>query len=444
MQTKFTVIDLFAGCGGLSTGLEMSGFYPILFSELDQDARNTYIENRHTLVGDKPFKVCSSLHFGDVHDLSKKAVNSVKRELKSSLFKIDFERGSRWTPDLLCGGPPCQGFSGIGHRRSYAVEKSELPSNHLYEKMIEQIKHFSPKIFLFENVKGLLSARWSADGKKGEIFDQILDAFKSTPGYGIFWSLLFAKDYGVPQNRPRLLVVGIREDLLPFFPIIKNGGDDAILNGCLPEPDYDVVNLSDLLSDLEDPDIPRALRDQNFQAPFKTSKYLNPPLNETQKKLRTTPIGRIMEMGEPLAEQDYSRHKSHIVSKFDFMIKSGGKIPDEYKTKKFAQRLLPKKWNNRGPFITTTSLPDDYVHYNQPRILTVREWARLQTFPDWYVFKGNRTTGGLRRAGNPVAGVFDREVPKYTQIGNAVPVLLAEKIGKHFAKFLDLYQKNAS
>ena len=126
------------------------------------------------------------------------------------------------------------------------------------------------------------------------------------------------------------------------------------------------------------------------------------------------------------------------------MITNNGEIPAEYKTKKFAQRLLPKRWNNRGPFITTTSLPDDYVHFSQPRILTVREWARLQTFPDWYVFRGNRTTGGLRRAGNPRAGVFEREVPKYTQIGNAVPVLLAEKIGRHFVKLLELYRENAN
>ncbi|MDA9959550.1 DNA cytosine methyltransferase [Alphaproteobacteria bacterium] len=442
MQTKFTVIDLFAGCGGLSTGLEMAGFGPILFSELDQDARNTYIENRYTLVGDTPFKKCGSLHFGDVYDLSKKVINSAKTELKDRLDKIDFDRGSRWSPDLLCGGPPCQGFSGIGHRRSYSVDKSELPSNHLYEKMIEQIRYFSPKIFLFENVKGLMSARWSAYGKKGEIFEQILGAFKSIPGYHVFWSLLLAKDYGVPQNRPRLFVVGIREDLLPFVQVIKNGGDDAIFNGCLPEPDYEVVDLCDLLSDLEDPKIPQALREQNFWSPFRTNEYLKPPLNKTQEKLRTTPSGHVMAMGEPLAEQDYSRHKSRIVSKFDSMIASDGAIPDEFKTKKFAQRLLPKHWKNKGPFITTTSLPDDYVHYNQPRILTVREWARLQTFPDWYVFKGNRTTGGLRRAGNPKAGIFDREVPKYTQIGNAVPVLLAEKIGKHFAKLLDLYREN--
>jgi DNA (cytosine-5)-methyltransferase 1 len=83
-------------------------------------------------------------------------------------------------------------------------------------------------------------------------------------------------------------------------------------------------------------------------------------------------------------------------------------------------------------------MPDDYVHYSQPRILTVREWARLQLFPDWYRFTGKRTTGGLRRAGNPREGIFDREVPKYTQIGNAVPVELAERVGLHLKQVLDI------
>ena len=118
------------------------------------------------------------------------------------------------------------------------------------------------------------------------------------------------------------------------------------------------------------------------------------------------------------------------------MIDNNGEIPEEMKTKKFAQRVIPEKWNNKGPNITATSLPDDFVHYEQPRSLTVREWARLQMFPDWYKFSGKRTTGGRRRAGDPSKNDWKRETPKYTQIGNAVPVKLAEEIGKHLNKIL--------
>ena len=125
-----------------------------------------------------------------------------------------------------------------------------------------------------------------------------------------------------------------------------------------------------------------------------------------------------------------------IVKKFQHMIDNNGKIPEEMKTKKFAQRVIPKKWNSSGPNITATSLPDDFVHYSQPRSLTVREWARLQMFPDWYEFSGKRTTGGRRRAGDPSRGDWARETPKYTQIGNAVPVKLAEEIGRHMKSLI--------
>ena len=117
--------------------------------------------------------------------------------------------------------------------------------------------------------------------------------------------------------------------------------------------------------------------------------------------------------------------------KFQYMLDHHGEIRPEDQTKKFAQRVIPREWGPDGPTITATSLPDDYVHYGQPRILTVREWARLQTFPDWYQFAGKRTTGGRRRAGDPDAGDWTRELPKYTQIGNAVPVWLARAVGAH-------------
>jgi len=124
-----------------------------------------------------------------------------------------------------------------------------------------------------------------------------------------------------------------------------------------------------------------------------------------------------------------------VIDRFTHLI-AGTEIPTDLQTGKMQQKALPRRWPGGTPTVTMTSLPDDYVHYSLPRILTVREWARFQTFPDWYEFSGPRTTGGKRRAGDPSAGDWERELPRYTQIGNAVPVAMAEKVGKHLVKIL--------
>ena len=168
---------------------------------------------------------------------------------------------------------------------------------------------------------------------------------------------------------------------------------------------------------------------------FGTTTYPRDPETEIQRKLRK-PHPLYADRAEQLTDHDYSKHAVRIVDKFTHMIKFG-EIPENAKTKKFSQKVLPASWGNGRPSITATSMPDDYVHYSQSRVLTVREWARLQLFPDWYRFEGKRTTGGIRRAGNPREGIFDREVPKYTQIGNAVPVGLSERVGLHFKHILE-------
>ena len=109
-------------------------------------------------------------------------------------------------------------------------------------------------------------------------------------------------------------------------------------------------------------------------------------------------------------------------------------LPPEMRTKKFNQKPLPSKWSE-NPTMTVTSLPDDYIHYSKPRTFSVREWARIQTFPDRHIFCGKRTTGGSRRAGS--SDNWDREVSKYTQIGNAVPPLLAKAMGERVKEILD-------
>ncbi len=415
------VMDLFAGCGGLSLGLEQAGFTPVFVNELNDDARATYIRNRidkHEWLGESGF------HSSDVKGmvLDKKYLSALEKRFKSE-FAI--ENGEL---DLLVGGPPCQGFSGIGHRRSYSVDKEQLPSNHLFQDMAAIIHRLKPRAFLFENVRGLLNSKWTADGDKGEIWKDVLGTYQRIPGYSVAYSLVYAKDYGVPQNRPRVLMVGIRDDVGGGISREGNPGD-AILRGYLPKGGTErAPDLVELLGDLVD---------DAYENGGATTHYPSPARNKFQRLLRT-PLdgGTPSKKGDPLTEHEYSKHNPRILAKFRAMHASGGKVPKQFQTKKFAQRLLPERWGKEGPTITATSLADDYVHFSQPRVLTVREWARLQMFPDWYQFAGKRTTGGIRRAGNPREGIFDREVPKYTQIGNAVPVGLAQAVGEHLKQVL--------
>lgn len=424
-----SAIDLFAGCGGFGLGLEQSGFTPVYFNELNSDARGTYIKNRlarHEWFAEElereawTSRFCSSDALSLVEGPS--ALRKLQQLLKST-FAIEREG-----VDIIVGGPPCQGYSGIGHRRSYAVAKTELPSNHLYAAMAKIIGKLRPKAFVFENVRGLLHSRWTSDGERGEIWTDVKRAFLKLGGYTIASQLVYAKEYGVPQNRPRIILVGIHEGILDRatrLNEIADIDDTAIQRGLLPRANgRKPPDLVDLLGDLiERPHLNGG----------STPAYPHKAASEAQRLLRRSEDGkRVYERGEPLLEQAYSKHSPKVLQRFKSML-----LGESYTaTRKFSQRVLPRRWGVDGPSITATSLPDDYIHFEQPRSLTVREWARLQGFPDWYEFVGKRTTGGIRRAGNPRLGVFDRELPKYTQIGNAVPVDLARAIGDHIASIL--------
>jgi DNA (cytosine-5)-methyltransferase 1 len=431
------MVDLFAGCGGLSLGFEQAGFTPVFVNELNDDARATYLANRSHLLGSKPFNEQQELISSDVNELDAARLSKIKAYLEG--LDIDLEFGTDSKLDVLAGGPPCQGYSGIGHRRSYSVDKAELPSNRLYEKMAGVIESLRPRIFLFENVKGLLSSKWTSEGKKGEIWDDVYNRFLRLGrehGYEVRWKLVYAKDYGVPQNRPRVLIVGIRSDVVSRLAKHLNldaHKEDAVLCNFLPAYGEKAPDLIEVLGDLIDSSITKRLKKRDLDGEFSTLCYPKPAIGKWQEYFRPGSLSRVL---APVSEQEYSKHSKTVVDKFTAMHANGGEIPEKFKTKKFAQRLLPETWGNVGPSITACSLADDYVHFSQPRSLTVREWARLQTFPDTYIFKGKRTTGGLRRAGNPREGNFEREVPKYTQIGNAVPVKLAEAVAKHFDRLL--------
>jgi DNA (cytosine-5)-methyltransferase 1 len=427
-ERLLSAVDLFAGCGGFGLGLEQAGFTPIYVNELNRDARSTYLTNRiarHEWFASGLDKETwlNPYSSADARRIARKE-HLLELQLR---FRSDFGLANG-DIDIVVGGPPCQGFSNIGHRRSYAVQKEELPSNHLYRDMARFIERLRPKAFVFENVRGLLTGRWTSDGEKGEIWEHVKRTFAEIGDYKLAAELVFAKDYGVAQNRPRIILVGIRKDLARDWTRMNELDAidrSAISNGFLPPgKSGSAPDLIDLLGDLIDP---------HYENGGKTSFYPSKALSDVQRALRlSADLKHVTGSGEAVAEHDYSKHSPEVVKRFSAM--RHGK---SYKaTKKFAQRVLPRRWGSKGPTITATSLADDYVHFDQDRTLTVREWARLQGFPDWYEFMGKRTTGGLRRAGNPLEGNFERELPKYTQIGNAVPVPLAKAIGEHIKGLL--------
>jgi DNA (cytosine-5)-methyltransferase 1 len=385
-------------------------------NELNRDAMKTYLDNRPGSVVQDPKNHC--------HDVTELTAGG---ELDTLARRLRKEHGEI---SLVVGGPPCQGYSGIGHRRTFDLHKSEIPSNHLYGHMAKVVQEVAPKAFVFENVRGLLNSRWTKDGRKGEIWDDVVDTFhainirrgRKVLTYDIRPQLVFAKDYGVPQNRPRVLMVGVRSDI--SLPPLTSG----VAEGFLPEGKGGAPGLEDLLGDLVDRD---------WTPGGKTLAYPLDPKNEIQEAFRTRD-GYLSLSGDPLTEHEYSAHSKAMLEKFQYMIDNDGEIPSHFQTKKFAQRVFPRVWGPSGPSITATSLPDDYVHFEQSRTPTVREWARLQTFPDWYQFAGKRTTGGRRRAGDPSIGEWARDVPKFTQIGNAVPVELARQVGLHLRELLSL------
>lgn len=416
-----SVVDLFAGCGGMSLGLERAGFECIYVNELNDHALQTYVANRPE---DSPTRQKAN-RSNDIFELTRDAGTLAS-------FGQVMRQRSGGDIDIVAGGPPCQGFSGIGHRRTFKLDRTDVPSNHLYVEMAKVVHAVAPKVFIFENVQGLLHSRWTPSGARGEIWNDVQQAFREIIvkrsghelAYVIQPELVHAKEFGVPQNRPRVIMVGVRQDVADQAGYVGTWLPSVDPAYQAPKPPDPV----DLLGDLVDPD---------WWPGGTTVAYLQPAKTQAQRALRTRRDGSRIRKGQPLQEQEYSRHSEAVRRRFQ-AIRSLGYIPEEMRTKKFNQRLVPERWDKVGPNMTVASLPDDFVHFAQNRSLTVREWARFQGFPDWYEFHGPRTTGGRRRAGDPEAGEWKRDLPKYTQIGNAVPVALAEGIGRHLNELLGL------
>jgi len=407
MGHQKSYIDLFSGCGGLSLGLYNSGLWKGIFAiEKSPDAFETL---KHNLIDTH-----SHFDWPEWLPIRNHDINDVTKKYKKELIEL------REKVDLVAGGPPCQGFSTAGKRNEGDTR------NKLIDSYIRFIRTIQPKIIFFENVKGF-TQQFDKNKIKGRVYSQyVTDALsrkvKDFEGYHVHGELVNFADFGVPQKRTRFILVGIRKDInleyspKDFFNLLRRNKEEFLLSKDLPLTNTLENAISDLLqknNEITSPD----------SANFKAGKYTKAE-SRYQLYIRDKSNASIPD------SHRFAKHYPKTLEKFKFILKNAEKnktISNELKAlfnlKK--RTLIPLAPNT--PTATITTLPDDYLHYKEPRIFTVREYARIQSFTDWYEFKGKYTTGGKRRV---------LEVPRYSQIGNAIPPLFAEQAGESLSKLI--------
>jgi DNA (cytosine-5)-methyltransferase 1 len=393
-------VDVFAGCGGLSLGLKRAGWTGLFAIEKDAFAFETLNSNFASDKGPLSYKWPATIE--------RKAWD-IRRLIKTRRGALEQLTGK---VGLLAGGPPCQGFSQAGRRRR------DDPRNRLFEAYLELVDILQPSLVLVENVRGFTSDFKTNRKHSIKNFAETLEEMLSG-SYDVVTSIIRASDFGVPQVRPRFFLVGRRksdvrpEQLEGFFSTLQRYSPTFLSARGLPR----APSARDAISDLE---VSRnGVVDSCDTKGFEAIAY-KAPRTAYQKAMRGDHKGVI-------SDTRLARHGDDIQKRFASLIKTckeEGRLSTNlsaetrrtYKLKKAALRVL----DPLSPAPTITSLPDDLLHYSEPRTLTVRENARLQSFPDWFEFHGKYTSGGLRRR---------KEVPRFTQVANAVPPLLAEQLG---------------
>lgn len=370
------IVDLFSGAGGLTFGF----YYKLIDGQ--------FIENENCDIVfanelDKPAAEAFRKNFPKINMINKDIKKLTREEILKNIYSKDV--------DLIIGGPPCQSYSTIG-RRIYD-DKAKM-----YQQYYRILSIIKPKMFLFENVKGMLSMK-NSDGEK--VIDDIKKKFKRIK-YEIDFKVLDAADYGVPQHRERVFIIGWRKDLninWSFDDIVKSKKQ---------------ISIKQAINDL--PSVPAGENIESYKGKHPTNNYQKLMRNKSGKiSCHFSPIygDKIQTVINNVIQGEGKNYINQLVDE--------GKIPKEY-------RLTSGYNNTYGRLIETqpsTTITNNMstpsglrcIHYRENRALTPREGARIQSFPDWFEFVGTK-----------------KDVT--TQIGNAVPPLLAMKIATQIEKVL--------
>lgn len=410
LNGNLSSIDLFAGCGGLSLGLHRAGWNGLFAIERDPMAFDTLQTN---LVGESaPY---------DAFPDWPQWVAQEPQDIDAFLSEPDHLAGLmelRGKVALVAGGPPCQGFSAGGARDGLDER------NHLVHRLLQVVELVQPKIALVENVEGITRRFQSRprEGGQASVASEVVQALTDL-GYRAAFGIADASQFGVPQIRKRAIIVGVRRDIdaepEDFFRHLQEIRTQHLSEHGLPvdRPVTAAEAMADLLNSgvrVECPDSPK----------FDTSPYVDVESPFATELRRGLPSGsvpdshRYTQHGERILVLYKRAHESQLKGRLskDFLLSMG--------TKKDKKVLIdPDK-----PVSTITTHPDEFIHYAEPRNITVREMARLQSFPDDFKFRGRYTINGPRRK-------FD--VARCSQVGNAVPPLFAEAIGRALKVMLD-------
>lgn len=406
-----TFIDLFSGCGGLSLGLSQADWQGLFAVEKATDAFKTFNANFLSKGARHRFQWPSWL------EERAHSIDDVLEDHRNQLKKLKGE------VDLIAGGPPCQGFSFAGKRNE------SDPRNKMFERYVDLVAIVRPKALVLENVPGMgvVHATGARNGKHSQANDKVsyyekLLAALGAIGYEAEGRILDASMFGVPQRRPRLVVVGLRKDVASRFhkgpasifeDWIEKSRLKLLADLGLPER----VTVKAAISDLVIGDGPTVeCDDVASRRGFRMPLYKAP--RTAYQRLMHDDIGR-----DRMDSLRLANHGEDVLWRFAKILREcrrGVSISDHDRARfgMLKHRTVPMAEDMPAPTITT--LPDDILHYSDPRILSVRECARIQSFPDWFTFHGKYTTGGERRR---------VDCPRYTQVGNAVPPLLARVVG---------------
>lgn len=392
-------IDIFAGCGGLSLGLCNSGFSGVFAVEKNRDAFSTL---KYNLID-------NATHFDWPNwlPIQEYDINVLMRDYADKLKLLEGKI------DLVAGGPPCQGFSMAGER------KTNDQRNELVKSYVKFIRIIKPEMIVFENVHGFTVKFTKKDGKQKKYSNYIINALKRA-GYKTSYRIIDMSEFGIPQSRKRFILVAMKNhEPDVFFELLYRNRETFFKSKKITGSIYAEDAIDDLKKQHGSVNSPDS---KNFKAGVYgqiTSNY--------QKLMR---LNNEISTNSPVDSHRFVNHSNEIIKLHKDLLECGirGKriTPSDGLIKGLKRRgvtVLDK--NKIVP--TITSIPDELVHYEEPRILTVREHARIQSFPDWYQFKGKYTSGGKRRK---------FEVPRYTQVGNAIPPLFAEQMGNALREVL--------